>query len=120
MILLDSHQINFKKFPNGETLVDGEEIYRFFKGNVTIKYEDDSDLIKLMFVKKYLDERDYQANLEIYYMPYSRMDRKEGDSFFTLKYISQFINSLNFNKIKIYEPHSDVCMALIDNSNALS
>lgn len=118
MIWLNGHELDFQTFPNGETLVDGKEIYRFFNGTITFKYENDSDLIKLMFVKKYLDERQHETNLKILYMPYSRMDRVEGYSVFTLKYVSQFINSLGFNNIEVYEPHSDVSMALLDNSKA--
>ena len=33
---------------------------------------------------------------------------------FTLKHLSKVINSLNFEEVSIYEPHSDVCVALLD------
>lgn len=123
MIKLNGRVLNFKTFPNGETLIDHLEILdvaRKFEFNAVIfKYENDSDLIKLMFLKRYLE--DYNINnvlLTIYYMPYSRMDRTENGSVFTLKYVSEFINNLNFYSVNIIEPHSDVTPALINKSSS--
>jgi ribose-phosphate pyrophosphokinase len=42
------------------------------------------------------------------------MDRSENKSAFTLKYVSNFINSLKFDKVIVVEPHSDVTNALIE------
>lgn len=46
------------------------------------------------------------------------MDRSENNSPFTLKYIADIINSLNFARVDIIEPHSDVTPALVNNSEA--
>lgn len=118
VILLNGFALEFKLFPNGETLVDGDQILNHAKDHnvITFKYENDSDLIKLMFVKNYLDDQNFKSSLMIYYMPYSRMDRVEGSSVFTLKYVSNFINSLCFEKVTLIEPHSDVSLALINKS----
>jgi len=125
MIKINGEELTFTTFPNGETLVNGIEVqalaYSFLEESkkvaiVTLKYENDTDLIRLMFVKKHLDYNEIPCDLEIAYMPYSRMDRVEGDSVFTLKYVADFINSLNFKKVIIIEPHSDVTPALINNS----
>lgn len=121
MILLNGKELKLSTFPNGETCVNGGEIQKLFVGmsihicNITLKYENDSDLIKLMFVKKYLDNFRLKSFLTVTYFPYSRMDRVEGDSVFTLKYIANFINSLNFESVTIYESHSDVTPALLNN-----
>ena len=89
MIKLNGTELVFKTFPNGETLVDGDAITALMaeQNTLAFKYENDSDLIKLMFVKQYLDSRKVHADLTIAYMPYSRMDRIEGASVFTLKYV---------------------------------
>ena len=43
------------------------------------------------------------------------MDRIHDDNeIFTLKYFANFINSLNFNKVGVFDPHSNVTTALID------
>lgn len=120
MILLNDKEVKFKTYPNGETHFDDELILSFVQDvdrhRLTLKYQDDGDLIKLMFMKKYLDQT-YRKNSEltIYYMPYSRMDRTGGEYPFTLKYVTDFINSLNFEVIQVIEPHSDVTPALLDN-----
>lgn len=122
MIKFNGVELPFEKFPNGEIKVNGQHIMNLMIGfnHIHFKYENDSDLIKLMFVKKYLDEYDEKSSLTIHYMPYSRMDRVEENSVFTLKYVSEFINSLNFSKVFVAEPHSDVTMALLDKSKLLN
>lgn len=127
MIAINGRKLDFQVFPNGETRLDTEQILRVASiytdsTVVTLKYENDSDLLKLMFVKNYLDTtylRLGDIELHISYMPYSRMDRSEDGSAFTLKYVADFINNLNFDTVAITEPHSDVTMALIDRSYAL-
>jgi len=117
MIFLNSIPLEFKVFPNGETLMNETQIREVILQNnvVSLKYENDSDLIKLMFIKRYLDVLKKQSELVVYYMPYSRMDRSEGGSAFTLKYVADFINALSFDKITVIEPHSDVTPALLNN-----
>lgn len=121
MILIDGREVQFKVFPNGETHVVAESIFDNVSKpqQVHFKYENDSDLIKLMLVKRHLDQSkilNLNPILVIYYMPYSRMDRSENGSVFTLKYVSEFINNLNFRKVFVIEPHSDVTCALLNNS----
>lgn len=141
MIRLNGQEVKITKFPNGESNVDGNSLVNSMrninvltyeenetKAQALIKtatinviellYEDDSDFIHLMFVKNYLDEKcdsTVQTSLIIPYMPYSRMDRTEGNSVFTLKYICNLINSMNFFEVLIGEAHSDVCLALLNN-----
>lgn len=121
MILVNGNEVKFETFPNGETRLVKESLpeYGYVIQRVSFKYENDSDLIKLMLLKNYMDTyyRGYasRAELLIYYMPYSRMDRSENNSPFTLKYIANFINNLNFDSVIVVEPHSDVTPALIDN-----
>ena len=50
------------------------------------------------------------------YIPHARMDRvKDDDDVFTLKYFAKTINSLKFSKVSVFDPHSNVSLALIDN-----
>jgi len=121
MIKLNDVEIVFEKFPNGETRMLSTDIKDTVKNDnkISFKYGDDSDLIKLMFLKEYLNEHFESKNhLLIYYMPYSRMDRVEGDSAFTLKYVTSFINSLNFDSVEVIEPHSNVTPALLNKVNS--
>ncbi|AEZ50188.1 putative ribose-phosphate pyrophosphokinase [Bacillus phage BPS13] len=122
MIKVNDQLVVVNEFPNGESLVDGPSITKAVLSdfsdeiNVDFKYENDGDLIKLMFVKRHIDNTVPRKNINLHvrYMPYSRMDRVEGNSVFTLKYVSEFINDLGFTGVIIVEPHSDVTPALID------
>lgn len=121
MIWLNKKELHFSQFPNGESNVYAEDFKHLVKSSNTIhfKYESDQDLIHLMFVKKHLDTFvvDY-TNLIIFYMPYSRMDRSEKGSVFTLKYVAEFINELGFCKVTTIEPHSDVTPAVFKNARS--
>lgn len=121
MLKLNDKIVKINQFPNGESKIELKDLEVLHKKNnlIKLKYENDSDLIHLMFLKKYLDELNVITELIIMSMPYGRMDRTEGQTIFTLKYISQFINKLNFKEVIILEPHSDVTPALIDKVNAL-
>ncbi|CAH1210725.1 Putative ribose-phosphate pyrophosphokinase [Paenibacillus plantiphilus] len=122
MIWLNETKLENKLFPNGETLVNGEQMLQAAvdgPNTVAFKYRHDGDLIGLMFVKRFLDDHGFRARLVIYYMPYSRMDRVEGSSVFTLKYVADFINTLQFDTVTVIEPHSDVTLALLNKSRAV-
>jgi ribose-phosphate pyrophosphokinase len=127
MIWINKKPIGFTIFPNGETKVDEVSILKALtptEGNVlgsegaeiSFKYESDADLLRLFFVKGYLNNQlgIDNSSLKIYYMPYSRMDRSENISVFTLKYVADYINALGFREVTIIEPHSDVTPALIN------
>lgn len=126
MIKLNEKEVIFEEFPNGETLIKvGNLQSRFWQkydiNNITVKFEDDKDIIRLIFLKKFLDEQNWDhLVLRIPYLPYSRMDRTEGMTLFTLKYLCQIINNLNFKEVVIFEPHSDVSIALLDRVRVLN
>lgn len=126
MFKINSVEIPFKEFPNGETIFPYEifkDILHSDKPNeVLFKYENDSDLLKLIFIKKYIDSKvgkNEIINLTITQMPYGRMDRIEGDSAFTLKYVTDLINDLKFDKVTVVEPHSNVTNALLNRSESV-
>lgn len=125
MILLNGEKVEFIKFPYAEVKLDLDaHLLRDEPGDtntITFMYENDGELIRLMFVKKEIDAYCLNAKtgLDVAFMPYARMDRESEDSCFTLKYVSEFINFLNFVWVDIYEPHSDVCIALVNRSKAI-
>lgn len=120
MILLNDKRIDFKPFGNGEVEPHAQTILSHTSlthvNVITFKYENDADLLHLEFVKDFIDEFISEAvvTLRIAYMPYSRMDRTEGSKVFTLKTIAKRINQMKFQTVTVYEPHSDVTLALLD------
>ncbi len=59
---------------------------------------------------------DIQLNLVLPYVPYARQDRAmTKDESLSLKVFSNFLNSLKFRSVEVWDAHSDVALALIDN-----
>jgi ribose-phosphate pyrophosphokinase len=115
MIFLNDERVEVKKFPNGESLINSENFkFKSNENEIKVKFENDEDITHLIFLKGHLDELKIKCNLILPYMPYSRMDRTEGMTVFTLKYLCRLINNLNFESVSIYEPHSDVSTGLLD------
>lgn len=120
MLILNGKELLTERFPNNETkvkdfensIVDGQNVLEF-------KYTTDADLITLMFVKKRIDEFAVPCTLFVWYMPYSRMDRKIDGDLFTLQYVASFINWLNFKKVVVMEPHSEKTMKLLERATAI-
>lgn len=87
---------------------------------IAARLRDEKDLFELMLVKEALttsmkDRVEYI--LHLMYTPYMRQDRtcSIGESF-SLKVISNMINSMGFDEVRIYDAHSNVAELLINNS----
>ena len=106
----NNHETKVKDFT--DSMVEGNNI-------IELKYHTDADLIALMFVKKRLDEFQKKATLFLWYMPYSRMDRKIEGDVFSLQYICDFLNGLCFDHIIVMEPHSMKTMELLHHATAI-
>lgn len=122
MIKLNGVNLPITTFPNNEIMIvakesNGKDRLIIEDTNViNFKFQTNEDLINLMFLKKHIDNvNPFCKNiLDVGYMPYSRMDRTQGTTVFTLKYVCELINDLMFDKVLVNEPHSHVCVALLD------
>ena len=87
-------------------------------GNHTIKwlYESDSELFTLQVIVDYLREKNSECSIELVmpYVPNARQDRYVSDRAFTLKTFCKVINNMNFDRVTILDPHSNVTTALLD------
>lgn len=72
-------------------------------------------------VQQVIDKSTVYTTLDMPYVPYGRQDRvcSDGDAF-SLKVFAEQINSLNFDKVFVLDPHSDVTGALINNIEVTS
>ena len=90
---------------------------------ITLRFESDADLFRLYVLTKSFQTTVRRTNgdsetvnpavLVLPYMPYSRADRSQDGSVFTLKYVCEFINDLNFQKVVVVEPHSRVTTQML-------
>jgi len=77
-----------------------------------------TDLIRLVLLKDAIDRKFplRPVCLMLPYIPYARQDRvcNDGESL-SIKVLANIINSMNFMKVIVVDPHSDVAPALINN-----
>jgi ribose-phosphate pyrophosphokinase len=107
------------KFPGGETSIkissyeypeDVEEVI------ITCRITNAEGIMEVLLAKDALDRLGFKVvSLALPYIPYARQDRvcDTGEAF-SLKIFTNMINSANFNKVTVFDPHSDVAPALID------
>lgn len=80
------------------------------------RYENEDEAIALFYVARHLKSAGFPVRLFLPYVPNARMDRvKTTSDVFTLRYFCGFINSIGFDSVEIFDPHSDVAAALLDN-----
>lgn len=118
MLIFNGNKLDYVIFPNNERAIKLdrlEDSMRYETNYVELKYESDLDILDLELLKRWYDEvTDKPLTLYLPYIPYSRMDRTKGKYVFSLKYICDKINSLNFHNVVVRDAHSDVSLALLD------
>ena len=118
MILVNGFEVNTKStFPDGTLLMKYKYSEIGFHSYIDVewKYENDGELFALICLTKQLPV-DRKKYLILKYIPNARMDRvKNPDDIFTLKYFCEIINSLNYDKVKVLDAHSNVSLALLNN-----
>lgn len=115
----------FKKisYPDGSFYVTIIDKTLFYESKYdTIKYSIQSyeDLFFLAYCKDVFDEHDVNTELLITHFFEQQADRRfHKEDSFGLKFICNFINKLNFNRVIVFHPHSDVTCALLNKSEVL-
>ena len=110
-------------FNGGEVQVVLPEYLGYNIINIEAKLHNSDDVMRLLMVNDAL--RRYApgatVNLRMPYVPYARQDRvcNEGEAL-SIKVFCDLINSMNFNKVTITDPHSDVTPALLNNCVIIS
>lgn len=81
-----------------------------------------ADLLYLLFAKNALDYAGVESvHVVITYLLAARMDRVMTDGEpFSLKVMGQLLNTAGFRSVKIFDPHSEVALAVIDRSSPIT
>ena len=117
MILVNRNPVDFTQFPDGTTSfrLDTKDAVWF---RIDWRYDGDHECMLLWYLVHHIranNRMDVDIELVLPYIPNARMDRvKSGDEVFTMKWFAEFINTLNFRKVEVLDPHSNVAAALID------
>lgn len=116
-------EIKFKQsmFPVGENYVKIEDLLGFkLYDSLTIKwvFGGDGEFIQLALLVNAIRaiNKNVKIILDCPYFPGARQDRicEPGEGF-GVKVYADLINSLNFESVRVFDPHSDVTGALVEN-----
>lgn len=114
MIRVNGVIIAQNNFPDGTLLLKTEDIDRgSYHSPTKIEwfYDDDGELFTIICLAK----KARRKILHLPYIPHARQDRVRcPEDTFTLKYFTEVINSLGFEKVYVLDPHSNVSTALLD------
>lgn len=122
--MIDVNKIEFKKFPGGElhitdSWIGGPNNYNpEYPDKVICRVQESDDFMKLCLFtdacKRVFGK--IPKELIIPYIPYARQDRvpNQGEAL-SIKVFTNLLNSLNYEKVTVVDPHSDVSTALIEN-----
>lgn len=107
-----SQEVEINHFPDGTLLLKTNNMNINQPIEIEWYYENDAELFTIIcLAKKFLNTK----TLIMPYCPHARQDRvKNVEDTLTLKYFADVINSLGFDEVRILDPHSNVCSALID------
>lgn len=89
---------------------------------IIARINNSNDIMELLLLTDALRRIDTTPiNLFMPYIPYARQDRvcDKGEAF-SLKVFANLINSLNFNKVTVIDPHSNVCDGVFNSFEVIS
>ena len=114
--------VDFITFPGGEVHVRNlpKSTGDTYWGNIIVfagQIEKSEDVMVLLMATDAARRQGFtEINLSLPYVPYARQDRvaNPGEAH-SLKVFATLINAQKYNKVSVYDPHSDVVEALFDN-----
>lgn len=129
-LVLDGKEIPVKqfKFPGGEVSASFDPTYLLHAGPVRVSISANlttsDDVMALLMLtdavrRQFPNISKFEAL--IFYVPYARQDRvmKPGESL-SIKVFCDLINSQKYDNVVIWDPHSDVTPALLDNCTTVN
>lgn len=112
--------LDVNRFPDGTLLLNVDvlsDFENYREATITWLFENNEELVTLIYLTKHMHSHGITSiYLNMPYIPNARQDRvKEAHDVFTLKHIADVINWLEFDSVRVLDPHSSVSAALIDN-----
>lgn len=120
-MLIDIENINFVHFPGGEVHLNGKDFCEGVSSSgddiIWAPIHNSVDLMELLILTDAY-RRYYMKTPKVCipYIPYARQDRVANDGeALSIKVFADIINSQNYPCVYVMDPHSEVCMALLNN-----
>ena len=117
MISVNGEIVPPTRFPDGTQSFKLDLNHAYAKHTILWKYDDDAECIMLWNIVHHIRSQAPVARIVLVmpYIPNARMDRvKNQGEIFTLKWFAEFINTLCFDRVEVFDVHSNVATALID------
>ena len=116
MVKINGIKFNDKEFYNGEVIFEMTEVLDKARNVIEMNFKDNRDITAVMFARQWLLDKcpDAICDLVMKYCPYERMDREINKQLFSMKYFAEIVAKFNFNKVFILDPHSQVCVNLLE------
>jgi ribose-phosphate pyrophosphokinase len=118
---IDHNHIYYKHFffGGGEQHIqlNAERLHMTESVTITLPFMQDSEIIKLALIVDALRRAGCKSmSLKIPYFPAARQDRvcNEGEPL-SVKVYADLINAMKFDRVVVFDPHSDVTPALLNN-----
>jgi len=120
MIKLNGSSINVTMFPDNTSQVWKLPEQLLNKTNyvyVTWEFSHEGEFMHLAQLKMLLDKYNFRSDLSIKYLPYARQDKPiSNDTTFALYAFARLLNTLEFSRVYLQDPHSKVAERMINNS----
>ena len=118
MIYVNGRVIEQNHFSAGELKINLQPSVRTTI-DIAWHYESDAEYFTVACIRHYFSTK--PCILYMPYLPHARMDRvKNVEDVFTLKTFANLINILQFDKVYVWDAHSNVGIALIDRCENVS
>ena len=120
-IIVENNPILQTVFSDGSLniRIQNEEDVKYLENCIiSVRLKTPSDIISLLLTTNAIRKIncDVDISLKMYYTPYSRQDRVCNDNeAFSLEVFCDLINSQNYKKVFILDPHSNVTELLLNN-----
>lgn len=107
VLWLNEQVFGGEHFGNNEAIYKEVELSKL-TNVIKLKFENNCDITNLIIAAKYVKEEvpDAALFLDMYYVPYSGMDRKINDQLFSLKLFADIINSLDIDTVYAFDVHN--------------
>lgn len=126
MIKINKVNLSTFTFPGGEVNVSVRDIlieqhYSHVKIKALLKSSD--DIMRLILTVNAIRNMHplCEISLELPYFPYGRQDKIfKGGEALGVKVIADLINGLNLSRVIVFDPHSDITPALLNNCDVIN
>lgn len=117
MITVEERPIAADRHTDRSVVLSCPDLSELSEVSIHWRYDGDQELVQVLMLVRHIRDVFGIQKIFLYlpYVPYARMDRvQDVTEVFTLKHFAGFINSLGFDKVYVFDPHSSVTPALID------